>query len=113
MSDQANKKTGQLFDFTSKAATVLFVISLGYWLGSALLGLRTATPDQVKEAAAASECAMREISASKPTGLIRDALYTSGDAWSVKDLGVIADTCSEKDIASKQIAGLKTQPAAK
>lgn len=113
MKDQTNTKAGVLFNYTSKTVTVLFVISLGLWYGSALLTLRTATPADVKEAAAASECAMSKIAAGKPTGLIRDALYTASDAWSVKDLGVIADTCFEQDMARQQIAGLKTQPEAK
>lgn len=70
---------------------------------------RTATPVQVQQAAAESECAMRVISKGKPGGQVREDLYTNSDSWSGYDLRVIADTCHENETAHKQIAGLKKQ----
>lgn len=92
---------------------ILFISALMYLFGSVLLGLRSATPAQVQEAASISECAMSKISNGKPNGLLRDALYTDSDAWSLKDLGVISDYCSERETAKKQLAALKPQSTAK
>lgn len=106
MNGQAVKEKLDVLDIAWKVVCTSFAVVFVFWLVTTFLEYRTADAPAIVKAAAASECARQTIAGAKPVGEVRAELYTQGDAWSFRDLRVIADACAEEKAARVQIASL-------